>query len=102
MKHFTREAVSSQLLRSRIRDVMAPAFLIDGIKAAYSDQAGRGFRTEAGHRTDVKPAGVPMGRRPGAVVLPRVGGEDHGGELCRQAVSAFLRLRRLSPDSSIR
>jgi len=27
---------------------------------AYSDEAGRVFRFQAGHRSDVKPAGIPI------------------------------------------
>ena len=67
-------------------------------KHADSDEAGRGFRSEAGRRSDVKPATLPIGRRPGATASPRVDPDCNG---CGQVSGAWC-LRRLSPTSSIR
>jgi hypothetical protein len=30
------------------------------VRGAHSDEAGRGFRFEAGHDSDLKPAAVPI------------------------------------------
>lgn len=35
-------------------------FVSDTLTCAYSDEAGHLFRHEAGHRTDLKPATIPI------------------------------------------
>ncbi len=67
----------------------------DNLLVAYSDEAGRVFRFQAGHRSDLKPAT--------ATVLPQV--KDEGrivGGSGQAGWSAGRCFRRLSPDSSIR
>ena len=70
-------------------------------QTADSDEAGRGFRSEAGRRSDVKPATLPIGRRPGATASPRVVVDDPNCDGYGQVAGALC-LRRLSPASSIR
>jgi transposase-like protein len=37
-----------------------PEFRAEAVRLAYSDEAGRGFRFEAGRRSEAKPATIPI------------------------------------------
>ena len=70
---------------------------------ADTDDTGRVFRFEAGHRSDAKSDGYSDLKPDGTRALLRVVDEDHvGGGPGQAAWSAGRCLRRLSPDSSIR
>ena len=77
------------------RRVLLPiSWTLEELDADF-DEAGQGFRSEGGHHSDLKPARRTASQR--IVVDDR----DRGGS-GQGAGSGAWRLRRLSPESSIR
>ncbi|HMC74131.1 MAG TPA: hypothetical protein VKG87_07500, partial [Terriglobales bacterium] len=50
------EPISTAFVESAVNEIVAKRMN----KAGYSDEAGRGYRSEAGRCSDVKPATVPI------------------------------------------